>query len=75
MNVFLAYSFFKMKKLSVVRLSSNHIIDLPQEIVDNCSIQHLDLHCNQLSSLPEQLFRKLKKYVCPCLSYIEIVCH
>ena len=52
-----------MEKLSIVRMSNNRLLSLPQEVSDSCPLERLDLHGNQLSHLPEELFSKAKKLV------------
>ena len=50
-----------MEKLSTIRMNSNRLISLPQEVSDTCPLEKLDLHGNQLSNLPDELFSKAKK--------------
>jgi Leucine-rich repeat (LRR) protein len=44
-----------MGKLKELIVSENRLISLPQNINPNCPLQQLDLHSNQLTSLPSDL--------------------
>ncbi len=52
-----------MKNLAVIRMSSNHLVSLPHDFGDNCPVEHLDLHVNQLSALPDNFFHKARRFV------------
>ena len=50
-----------MAKLRELFVSENRLISLPQKISSNCPLQHLDLHSNQLTTLPSDLLANTSK--------------
>jgi Leucine-rich repeat (LRR) protein len=47
-----------MAKLSSLRVHSNRLVKLPQDVSSACSLKVLDLHSNQLTSLPQELLAR-----------------
>ena len=74
MYVTLAYScthththrIFSMPQLQLLKAFNNRLISLPQAVDRACILEHLDLHGNQLSSLPPQLLIRTNRYTYIC---------
>ena len=52
---------FQMGKLKELIVSENRLVSLPQKISSNCPLQQLDLHSNQLTTLPSDLLAHTSK--------------
>ena len=52
---------FQMGKLKELVVSENRLVSLPQNISSNCPLQQLDLHSNQLTTLPSDLLAHTSK--------------
>ena len=49
---------FTIPELQVLQASDNKLKDLPVTVADGCGLQVIDLHGNQLTSLPQQLIMR-----------------
>ena len=70
-----AISIFKMGKLLTLHLYGNRLVTLPEAVSSDCPLQSLDLHSNQLTSLPQDLLRKCTKYVSSSVLAIYLIVH
>jgi len=51
-----------MKQLEVLKVNRNRLVTLPDNIPSTSSLKRIDIHSNQVSSLPALLLKSCLKY-------------
>ena len=50
-----------MDKLKELVVSENRLVGLPDEVSGHCTLEHLDVHSNNLTGLPASLLASTSK--------------